>query len=667
MSSNFTPIRLQLQVQNLGTFKKVALTETNDSMRHAANLLATCHSRMAILPAILDVVPTDGIPIPGLSYLTAYAQLSAWWKGYKRTGATPSTWFSDKIQASDIVVTPTGFAIEDKPVDVVAGVPELPVPMVVPRIAADCLLMYTTKSVGSTTVTDNVNEEIAKNSRFPNVLLRAERIAIDEGLDMGDTMIARDAMATKMKSSNTGLALCSHIINKVYTNPLLKDMAKPSASVTEFFNKHCAELGYRKITTGELMVFSQTAVRQTFPSNPDSIWKLWKNSTGLRGGYNGRGKLSVGYYRGDLPSHIVKNVSIVNDILMVAKGLGLRVVEVDVNPEILKILLHNDMTVISSTYGAGLCTTVSKRGIYSASQVSYFRFIMPTLGDVTVGMQATLPPPVVIPTPVHEKKRPKVWIAIRDYIRPEGILYPSSAPADGLCIRMSHEMPQLKSVPYKVLMDRFSTAVVYRNNFIFSRHTYSSQDVYRGYFTNLIYPRLKPETGMLAFDSIEQVKPAMESYEYCSFLEPVPVADVGVVRPSDDLLDMFKDFMDDLHIQLLLSRPIMQMETMADVIPIFSCIPNVQEEFLRILSSITLNDWKRLADTLVRKGHKFEEEAVGMISRAHQMAVDSAQREIDKERKEAEDALAQSSTPPKQDEQEDNIDIFSEGDRKSVV
>jgi len=346
---------------------------------------------------------------------------------------------------------------------------------------------------------------------------------------------------------------------------------------------------------------------------------------------------------------------------MVAKGLGLRVVEIDANPEIIKILLYNDLTVISPTYGTGICSSVSKRAVYTSSQVSYFRFIMPTLGDVTVGLQATLPPPPLIPTPIHEKKKPKVWIAIRDYIRPDNFIqYPSSAPADGLCIRMSHEMPSLKSLEYSELMIRFSAAVVYRNNFIFSRHTYASQDKFRGYFSTLLYPKLKPQTGVLCFDGEDQVVSAQDSYEYCSFLEPVAMAEMSQpVRNLKELMPLFGAWLsDDLYVQLLLGRTLLNFEITADVVPVFSCVPNIDEEFVKAFSAITMNEWKSIADELLRQGHKFTTAGHEIVTKAYNDASQSARSAQEKDRQDYQDLVNMQKI--EDSVIDDTVDIFSE-------
>lgn len=533
----------QVTTTNLGAFSVVEKVPDMKSIEYASRLYATAREVADFPAALKECMDTRAQPIEAKAPLTAAAELNAWWKAYKRQGNSPATWYNDTIVKTPITVTNVTYAINKTPVPMPGGVPGLAAKDVPYRVAADALMLYTSCSgSGELKITELVNPNAADVIGFPKVNLFSERKSIEGGLRMGDTMIARDAMMTKMQSSVEGTVMACAIQNKVYYQKGLISYTENSAN-HEFFNKYCNQLGYQP-NVEPLRTYKPQSGQTRYCKNITDIWSVYNASGNIRGFNRGRGGLSVGYYRGDLPQHVVVNCNIVSDILFVLKSLNLKTVSLSDVPEIAKILIANGYRVIDPKYGTQMCTNVSKPGIFSAAECSYLHFIMPTLDPISAPPrgEVVLPPPARFPVLHALGNKQKIVHCIRDYIR-DGVenQYPSISVADGLCLRLSQDLSLNKKYTYRDLMLRFSRGMAYRNNFIFNRFLFGPMDECRDLFPTFTLPAIK-DTKVIDFNGIEQVDVPMDTIPYDCFMTPVPVENARATTPMERVDALYEEY-----------------------------------------------------------------------------------------------------------------------------
>jgi len=616
---------LKQQVKSqLGSFAPIKELADSDSIEYAGALYATAKDTVEFDPALIALLPIVP-PIEGKQPLAAAAELNRWWKNYRKTGDTPATWYNDTITKTPIIVNRSGLEVNGKAVEMHGGVPGLKADLVPHRVAADALILYTScpQTRKEKQVSLNVNSASAEMAGFPLPNLFAERLSIENGLDMGDTMIARDAMVNKLAADIPGMVSSFNIQHKLYS---MKESLSGSENddVTVFYNKYCNRIG-KKPVAGKIKVWQRQSVEITYPTDLHNIWAYHVASMSCRGSYKGRGGVTVGYYRGDLPHHVIRNIDIVTDIMMVCKGFGVKIVEVGDEPEVIKILIANGYKVINPKYGKILCHGSSKPGLYSACSVTHVSFKLPTLEAVVAPPRSdfVLPKPYVFPPFNIIGKKQYIYYACRDYIR-EGFAdsYPSVAAADGVCIRTSAKMPYLQSVDYIPLMRRFSMAISYRNAFFMTRLLFSPMDVYRGYFESFTIPKIIADNPVLKFDGISTVVPVTGLIKYDSILEPVEmekalVGDVDVPSLSATYLTKIKESgegEDSVHFWLILIKMI-EFSSMPEILK-FVPLP---EALISFLVTLTFPEWNILIAEFLPNGVtevEYNEKIVPVVTQA---------------------------------------------------
>jgi len=349
-----------------------------------------------------------------------------------------------------------------------------------------------------------------------------------------------------------------------------------------------------------MKIYERKSVDVPYTTAPSVIWATHTSSVNVRGQFRGRGNICCGYYRGDLPHHVIRTMDIVSDVIMTLKGFGVSVVEISGEPDVVRILLKNNFKVIDSRHGKGICHSTSPVGVYSGSKVSYVKFLIPSLEPVVVtsaAIDAKLPLAYTFPTDVILANKSRIYYAVRDYIRPNTTnQYPSICASDGLCIRTSQTMHTYTAVDYKTLMDRFSCAMAYRNRFFMLRILYSPLDPCRTYFSQFVYPRLVQGVSAYAVDaistaSITDAKPI----NFTSLITPV---DTMEAAPYDGKLQEYKDKFEKLRKEVADVDP--KLWRLPDMVNDFSCIPallpclNIPPEIASFMSSCPLIVWNKL-------------------------------------------------------------------------
>jgi len=119
-----------------------------------------------------------------------------------------------------------------------------------------------------------------------------------------------------------------------------------------------------------------------------------------------------------------------------------------------------------------------------------------------------------------------------DRVVPGTRLLPSCRAANGLCIVTNIGLKQkVPVVSLQMLYERFSTALSYRNWFVFSRVTYVAADPYSSYFKHgWVYPKIKPEIkeDLYNFRAVVQVKTKICTLKY----HEIDEAEIPKTAPS---------------------------------------------------------------------------------------------------------------------------------------
>jgi len=347
------------------------------------------------------------------------------------------------------------------------------------REVANILTIYTSQK--SEYISELIEAKTATEIKMP--VLNAVQLRAMVKVPGSDNTETRDKMYEKIRQCKEIEDRCAllYAITKIYSIPSLMPYSKKDDDMTAWYHRHNL---IRSMRLTEIRIPCVTNFKSLTITDPIQAWRFFFcKSLGARGGKKGRGEISYGYYRFDLPSSTVELLNEMTDVFSICMQYSFDAVTLEFpNTNLARLLIHNGISVYCPALSSVVQIKKEKVGVYSRGSLKSFLWMSanqttPTLAKSTV----TMPDPI----PIVTNAIAFVYEFIPLQLDPHYSYIPSIFAAEGLCIKF--KMPSNKKLKGTVsdrdaLYQRFSTAVYFRNWFPFTRITFVSQDVYRDFF-----------------------------------------------------------------------------------------------------------------------------------------------------------------------------------------
>jgi len=209
----------------------------------------------------------------------------------------------------------------------------------------------------------------------------------------------------------------------------------------------------------------------------------------------------------------------------------------ELNINVAKVLNYNNITVLTCRTQA--VQKDDKPGIYGSSLRDVKTMVWNKYSQPVPGVKdkrIVEPDPVVFP---NDKMMYFNYVYIPRNAPKEVSFIPSIRAADGVCIQTN--VQALDSIPLEDLLTRFGRALNFRNQFIYTRITFVSQDPCRNYFDKTwVYPKKKEVKVMELFGASEEM--AIEVIDDTSIEAPIEILPVSKLK-SEDIVRQFSNFL----------------------------------------------------------------------------------------------------------------------------
>jgi len=447
----------------------------------------------------------------------AMAELNKYTKVYDRQPKV-TNFLDTVLKESDVTISLTSVAVGDKVITPLGGgLGEFTAFQPLAREMANILTVYTSQDKES--VTQIVTSASSRDIRIPSLDLVTIRKMVE--VPGPSNIETRDAIYAKLlKKGKEGepdewksrVALL-YISNYIYSTPDLFPMSAVDPKISAWYSKYCVsevmkspQVRFPKVTTFNAVMIG----------DPIRAWRFYNKSIAIRGGRRGKGAISAGYYRFDLPAAEVDVIDEVTDIINIASTYGYAAVTmIEPKMNVIKLLVHNGITVYCVSITSTVQGPKDPVGVYGRGTRKRMIWMAATqTSPVLDGKSIKFPDPVIMPTEISfvYEYIPAVLDGRYNYI-------PSIKASEGLVIKTN--MTSLKNIKKGAitvvkLLERFSLAVYYRNWFIFSRVTFVSRDIYRTYFS---YKWVYPKQGKDSFEDLfagatEAFSPSLDTNMY---------------------------------------------------------------------------------------------------------------------------------------------------------
>jgi hypothetical protein len=486
----------------------------------------------------IELVKLNLDPIPNMAPDIAMIKFNKLAKAYESTARV--TDFLDKMaREKEVIISISSMEVEGQEIIPSGGsLVELSATQHLAREVANIVSIYTSQK--SEYISELIEAKVANEIKMPALDLVTIRAVIKvPGSDNSETRDAiYDKLRTKGKKNKCALL---YMMTKIFSTPLLKPYSKVDQAMTQWYSTANTRksMALKEIRVPQFDSFKSLVITKSVPA-----WRFYCKSLGARGGKKGRGELSYGYYRFDLPSATVELLNEMTDLYSICMHYNFKAVSLEYpNINLARLLIYNGITVYSPAMSSVVQPKKELVGVYSRGKLKTFLWMAanqtsPTLAKSTV----TMPDPISIVT----NEIAFVYEFIPTQLDPAYSYLPSIFAAEGLCIKF--KMPKTKTVKavitdIDVLYARFSTAVYFRNWFPFTRLTYVSQDPCRDFFSHKWkYPKITTDKteDLFAGAAVKEYK-VRETILYSQIDE----CEADVIADNDqELLDALEVYCD---------------------------------------------------------------------------------------------------------------------------
>jgi hypothetical protein len=459
-----------------------------------------------------ELVAMELDKIEGLSPERAMMLFNRLAKIYEKTSRV--TDYLDKIsREKEVVISLSSMQVDGEDVIPTGGcMVELTATQHMAREVANILTIYTSQK--SEYISELIESKVANEIKMPvlNAVVLRSMVKVP-GSDNTET---RDKMYEKLRKCKQPQDRCAlmYALTKIYSIPSLLAYSKVDDEMTAWYRENNIK---KSMNLPEIRIPCVTNFRSHTIVNPIQAWRFYCKSLGARGGKKGRGEISYGYYRFDLPSSTIELLNEMTDLFSICKQFHFDAITLEYpNTNLARLLVHNGISVYCPALSSVVQTNKKLTGVFSRGKLKTFIWMSanqtsPTLAKSTV----TMPDPISIVTNMIAF----VYEFIPLALDPGYSYLPSIFAAEGLCIKF--KIPSNKSIEGTItdieeFYMRFSTAVYFRNWFPFTRITYVSQDKYRDWFAyTWKYPKLtEDKTEDLFAGSIVEIHAVKETLIY---------------------------------------------------------------------------------------------------------------------------------------------------------
>lgn len=427
-------------------------------------------------------------PYSQYTYATAIVEFNKLAREYEKV-KTSTRYFEDTLRVSDVDVHIDHMNVNGTDVVPVAGTLEkLTAIEATSRDCSNILVLYTEYQEVGEKVMNIMDSKHCEELGMPILDLTAVRKFLK--VPEPEFSKARERLYNKLSDPANECVLI-YTVHEIYKHSSLADFRQENVKLLAYYNKKrlkgmpALKVAY-EVRQGGFSLKTATV--------PDKIWRAYCKSQNIRGGSRKKGVLSVGYYRYDMPSFYVETIEEATDVFSIIGSYSFRAVTlVKADVMLAKILTYNNVTVYCPSMTVDVEKDQKRVGVYARGKRKSFKYsalvqVNPTLSKHGV----TLPNAIILTT-----NELTVYVSYLPSKDPEDMrILPSCRAANGLCLLTNIGMKddRIKRVPLPALYQRFSSALAYRNWFVFSRVTFVAADPYQNFFTyGFTYPKIKPE------------------------------------------------------------------------------------------------------------------------------------------------------------------------------
>lgn len=370
------------------------------------------------------------------------------------------------------------------------------------REVANILSMYTSQQ--KTYVSDLIQAPAAQEIGIPALSLTRFRLSLNiSGSDNSET---RDKIYTFLKSGGTpNRCLMLFILSHIYSHATLRPFSVKNEKYTAWYkanNEMKTIMPLSEVRVPYVTGFSSWTI-----TTPIKVWRFYCKSLGVRGGRKGRGAISYGYYRFDLPSATIDLMNEMTDIYNICCRFKFKAVTLQ-QPDnnLARLLLYNGITVYCPAMSGVVQIKPKMVGVYTKGPLKSFLWMAMTQQAPTLsGASVTNPDP----TPIVTNEISFVYQYIPLVLEKGYTYFPSIFAAEGLCIKtkLTSQLDIEGAVTdIKKFYERLSHAIYFRNWFPFTRVTYIAHDKHRSFFNYAWkYPKLTQEKREDLFAGAKEV------------------------------------------------------------------------------------------------------------------------------------------------------------------